>query len=150
MAPDSYRDILARNIASARTRKGLGQEDVAIRMRALGYEAWIRQTVSSTERGRRRPTAEEIFGLSLVLETTISRLMAPLGEDQSVELPSGESLPAHWVQASAVGQRIANSITWQDNKPVVASSTHDPHAAAMFENFTRLMTEGRWPSVGGD
>ena len=82
MAPDTYREILARNIRAARSRIDIGQEDVAARMRALGHDAWIRQTVGATERGRRRPTAEEVLGLAYPLKTTVDRLMTPLWEDE--------------------------------------------------------------------
>ena len=43
-------------------------------MRALGY-GWWAQTVSSTEHGKRRPMAEEIFGLAQVPGTTVDDLM---------------------------------------------------------------------------
>jgi len=56
-------------------------------MRALGFEPWIRQTVGSTERGRRRPTTEESIGLALALETTVPRLLMPIVEDNSWNCP---------------------------------------------------------------
>ena len=50
----TYDQILARNLRAARARLGLGQESEAARMRALGHASWLRQTVSSAEKGRRR------------------------------------------------------------------------------------------------
>lgn len=141
MAPHPYGEILARNIRAARSRIGIGQENVAVRMRALGYEAWIRQTVGSTERGRRRPTAEEILGLAICLETTAQHLMSPLLQDGPVELPSGFFLAAGQVRSlifgldpsmedfpgsSVRGARSGRDIQWQGNTlagtlPVVAA-----------------------------
>jgi len=117
MAPHPYGEILARNIRAARSRIGIGQENVAARMRALGYQAWIRQTVGSTERGRRRPTAEEIFALSYALQTSITALMAPAAEDQLVGLPSGATVDAASVYRSASGMNDG-AIGWDGDEPV--------------------------------
>ena len=115
MAPTSYSNVLARNLRAARSRIGLGQESVAERMRALGYEAWLRQTVGATERGRRRPTAEEILGLALALETTIARTDGRSDQDDKMELPA----EVHTIGAVSV-ERLAGrgvndrSVTWRD------------------------------------
>lgn len=68
-------DALAANFRSARARKQLYQADVSERMRALGYTSWRRQTVATVEKGERRLTAEEIFGLAFVFETSVMSLM---------------------------------------------------------------------------
>lgn len=117
MAPHTYGEILARNIRAARGRADIGQDSVAARMRALGYDAWIRQTVSSTERGRRRPTAEEIFALSLVLNTSVMALMEPAAEDEAVDLPSGSVLPWQWAKATVV-LRGGLHMKWEGDEPV--------------------------------
>lgn len=139
MAPDTYREILARNIRAARSRIGIGQEDVAVRMRALGYQAWIRQTVGATERGRRRPTAEEILGLAACLGTTVQYLMSPLLQDGPVELPSGMPLATGQVRSLIFGHgpndemprgssvrdvRDLRGIRWQGNAAVLADAEH--------------------------
>lgn len=118
MAPHTYGEILARNIRAARSRADLGQESVAVRMRSLGYDAWIRQTVGSTERGRRRPTAEEIFGLSVALETSIAALMAPADEDNVVDFPGGETISAGFVYRSARGFNDGE-LRWDGDTPVL-------------------------------
>jgi transcriptional regulator with XRE-family HTH domain len=117
MAPHTYGEILARNLRAARSRIDIGQESAAARMRALGYNAWLRQTVGSTERGRRRPTAEEIFALAIVLQTTITALMAPAAEDHEVDLPSGAAVNAGTVYRSATGYYEA-AIGWDGDEPV--------------------------------
>jgi transcriptional regulator with XRE-family HTH domain len=121
MAPTTYADVLARNIRAARSRADIGQESLAARMRALGYEAWIRQTVGSTERGRRRPTGEEVFALSLALETSIAALMAPADEDKVVDLPSGEALSAGYVYRSARGFNDGE-VRWDGDVPVFSQA----------------------------
>jgi transcriptional regulator with XRE-family HTH domain len=118
MAPHTYGEILARNIRAARSRADIGQESVAARMRALGHDAWIRQTVGSTERGRRRPTAEEIFTLALCLQTSISALLAPTKDDKGVDVP-GQTLSVESVQALATGFNDG-AVTWDRDTPVFA------------------------------
>jgi len=116
MAPTTYAEVLARNLRAARSRIDIGQENVAARMRALGYRAWIRQTVGSTERGRRRPTAEEVFALAYVLQTSIMALMAPAAEDKVVDLPSGAVIDAASVYRSASGLNDG-AIWWDGDTP---------------------------------
>ena len=130
MAPTPYSDVLAQNIRAARSRTDLGQEAVAERMQNLGFSAWIRQTVSSTERGRRRPTGEEILGLAICLETTAQRLMTPLWEDKWVALPSGEALTVGAVVSFVTGERLAHdstagSVQWYGNS--LARAIIPPH-----------------------
>ncbi len=144
MAPTTYKDVLARNIRAARNRIGIGQESAAVRMRALGYDAWIRQTVGSTERGTRRPTAEEVFALAYVLQTTISGLMAPRAEDKVVGFPSGDSIPVESVQMSADG-RIDDSVWWDDDKPVFPRSARAPEHYKAGLDIASRMRAGTWP-----
>ena len=122
MASHPYGEILARNIRAARSRIGIGQENVAVRMRALGYAAWIRQTVGSTERGRRRPTAEEIFALACVLETSIAMLLEPHASDGMVKLAGGAELAAKSVSDSVRGI-YEGSVTWKDDAPVFVGAS---------------------------
>jgi hypothetical protein len=64
-----------------------------VRMRALGFSAWRRQTVASVEKNTRRLTAEEVFGLAFALETSVISLLEPAREDGPVSLPSGAEVP---------------------------------------------------------
>jgi transcriptional regulator with XRE-family HTH domain len=95
----SYREVLARNIRAERARAGLSQQGLADRMRALGFDAWMHQTVGSVERGKRRVMAEEILGLAIAVDTSISRLMEPAKSDEAVELPSGVTITVSAVLA---------------------------------------------------
>jgi len=88
----SYADALMRNVRAARARRGLEQELLAARMRALGFSAWARQTVARVEAGKRRLTAEEVFGLALALETRFTALLEPVSDDGPIALPSGDEL----------------------------------------------------------
>jgi len=124
----TYGDVLARNIRAARSRKGLNQETLAARMRALGYTAWLRQTVANVEKGRRRATAEEILGLGYALETSIAALMKPTDDDKLVTFPSGRSIAAWWVQRSAAGFNDS-AVEWNDDIPGFAG----PREAALVE-----------------
>ena len=46
-----YGEVIARNIRAARSRLDANQENLAAHMRALGYLAWLRQTVANVEKG---------------------------------------------------------------------------------------------------
>lgn len=133
MASHTYGKILADNIRAARSRIDIGQENVAVRMQALGYRAWIRQTVGSTERGKRRPTAEEIFALAEVLQTSIQALMAPGADDQLVDLPSGATVDAGSLYRSTTGLNDGY-IRWNGDEPVFGDAA---------ENAGRV-----WPPIG--
>lgn len=135
MPPTLYADVLAKNVRAARSRADLQQEPLAARMRALGYEAWQRQTVANVERGKRRVTAEEILGLAICLETSIVALMAPVNEDKVVDLPSGEQLSVTAVQMLARGLSDIG-VTWYDNKPVLNAP------AASVERFREVFGGG--------
>lgn len=136
MAPTTYAEVLARNVRAARSRIDLGQDAVAARMRALGFSAWLRQTVGSTERGRRRPTAEEILGLAFALETTVQRLLTPIGEDKWVELPSGMSVDVNAVVRLVDGSNDG-AIEWYGNTPIRTGAS-----------LAALEFEAVWPVEG--
>jgi 8-oxo-dGTP diphosphatase len=135
--PTTPEAVLAGNIAAARARRRLDQQDLADRMRALGWK-WVRQTVGQVENNGRRLTAGEILGLAICLETTVPRLLAPLREDEWVELPNGMSLSVGAVIALVTGEAPASdslvgSIRWYKNTP--ARAVVPPHEAeAAFPN----------------
>lgn len=115
MSPTTYGEVLARNIRAARSRSDLSQQDVAARMRALGFDAWLYQTVGNVERGRRRVTAEEVFALSLVLDTTIAALMSADDQDGDIDLPSGLAIGAVSVERLAGRGVNDRAIVWSGN-----------------------------------
>lgn len=139
MAPTTYADVLAQNIRAARSRRDLSQQAVAARMRALGYEAWLYQTVGNVEKGRRRVTAEEIFGLAYALETSIGALMAPVEDDKVVDFPSGAEVEVASVRVSVQG-RNDGAVQWKDETPVFPAplSTARQLAAAGLGDYTRV------------
>lgn len=61
---EEFAASVAANIRAERARIGIGQEVLAQRMRKLGFDAWIRQTVGSVEQGKRRVTVDELLGLA--------------------------------------------------------------------------------------
>ena len=94
--PLPYGVLVGRRIHEARAAAGLSQADLAERMQELGFRSWLSQTVSSTERAKRRVTAEELLGLMVACETDLTALVYPAGEFQPVLLPAGQEtvLPA--------------------------------------------------------
>jgi transcriptional regulator with XRE-family HTH domain len=119
MAPATYDEILAANLRAARARKGLGQESLAARMRALGMTQWIRQTVAASEKGKRRITAEEVFKLALALQTSIPALTGEAGDEKAVELPGG-SIGAADLAQLATG-RNSGAVRWDGDVPVFSA-----------------------------
>ena len=83
-----YKEIVGRNISGSRGRLQLSQTIIAARMRHLGFEYWQQQTVAVTEKGKRRLTIEEVFGLAVALECTLPALLLPISPG-SLELPAG-------------------------------------------------------------
>jgi transcriptional regulator with XRE-family HTH domain len=90
-AGTSYGTVIGRNISAARGRLQITQRASAERMRALGF-GWKQQTVTAAEKGRRGVTAEEILGLAVALETSVSRLMSPGDGDGIIRLPGGQRI----------------------------------------------------------
>jgi hypothetical protein len=86
-------------------------------MRSLGFTAWQRSTMSLVERAKRRLAAEEVTALSVCLETTVTRLMVPHGEDEPdlVMFPAGLAISG--------GRLLFNdrSVLWDEkNMPQLA------------------------------
>ncbi len=114
----AYKRLLGRNISADRGRLQLNQTAVAARMRALGFEDWHQQTVARIEKGQRRLTVEELFGLALALDSTVQRLLAPIGGDLWVQLPSGSHTFLHGMAVvNQVNGKNDGTITWHGNKP---------------------------------
>jgi transcriptional regulator with XRE-family HTH domain len=117
MPPRAYRDVLARNFRAARAALDIGQADVAERMTGAGYPEWRRQTVARVEQGKRRLTAEEVFALAYVLETSVTRLMSPTEEDHWVAFPNGHVVHAQHAMGRMRGT-ADGAVRWEGNTPV--------------------------------
>lgn len=122
MASHTYGKALAGNISAARGRLRIGQDTVAARMRTLGYDNWIRQTVSRTERGERRVLAEEVVGLAIALQTSVWQLMTPWEDDEPIDLqPRGlREVPPAYLRGLVRGP-VYGSIVWDGDKPSFVS-----------------------------
>jgi hypothetical protein len=117
MAPHTYEDVLARNASALRSRARLNQDLVAARMRALGYTAWLRQTVANVEKGKRRLTGAEMHALAWALQTNVRDLIWPSGDDVVIEFPSGGAIAVASVQRSVEG-RNDGAVRWDGDVPV--------------------------------
>jgi transcriptional regulator with XRE-family HTH domain len=133
----AYDEVLARNARAYRSRKGIGQERLAARMRALGYTAFLRQTISKVEKGERRLSAAEVLGLALALEIRMSQLLEPQAGDHQIELPNGEPLSERTVRL-LVAEVNDHAIYWKDDVPVmrevVAGWEGDPDMPAVLKD----------------
>ena len=72
------RDIVRRNFKRLRDEREMRQEDLAVRMRALGLSSWVQSTVAQIETGRRLLSLGELLFLSGVLNLSRSRLLEEL------------------------------------------------------------------------
>ena len=116
-----YMALVARNVRIARAAvvPKLSQAGLAARMRALGFGEWRRQTVGNTENGKRRLTAEELLGLALALDTTVSSLDRAAGDDSG--FPGGQQiirLPGFAMPVWRIGMNDG-SLRWDGNVPVI-------------------------------
>lgn len=127
-----YTDVLAKNVRAARARRGLDQEPLAARMRALGFPAWRRQTVANVEKNTRRLTAEEVVGLALALETSFMSLVEPVREDGPVGLPSGAEMPFLTAHGLFWGG-TQFTVTWDDDVPRFPDADPPPGSYAYDE-----------------
>lgn len=115
----TYDEVLLKNFTALRGRARLDHARLAARMHALGY-GWTRQTVSKVERGVRAIKLEEILGLAICLETSVTRLMSPIAEDNGIDLPSGQSLRVTTVEGYVTGEWVTDArILWHDSKPLL-------------------------------
>jgi transcriptional regulator with XRE-family HTH domain len=119
----AYGDLIARNIRAAIARRGLSQEDVAERMRNLGFPSWIRQTVSSTIRGKRKLVAEELLGISVALEVSIISLLMPsLDDPAAVTLPGGRVVGLErWHDSPGMTGPRPWLVHWDGNTPKITA-----------------------------
>lgn len=107
-----YRDLLTANIRVARARVHLSQKTAAARMKALGF-GWTQQIMNAAETGGRRLQADELLGLALALETSLTTLMSPGPDDRAVMLPDGSALPAASVEGLCRGHNDG-AVSWKD------------------------------------
>src|SRR5262249_43156081 len=109
-----YGLILGRNISAARGRLQLSQRATSARMRARGF-GWQQQTLAAVEKAKRRPTAEEVLGLALSLDTTIAALMSASDPDGFVELPNGAAIHSSSLERLAGRGVNDHAVQWQDD-----------------------------------
>lgn len=109
--------IVGKSARGTRLARSLSQEQVAARMRAMGFSGWLRQTVGQVERGKRRLVVDEVLALSFALETSIAELIMPAADEQLIELPSGRTVSVAVVRHSIRGNRAAG-FRWSGDTPV--------------------------------
>jgi transcriptional regulator with XRE-family HTH domain len=131
MPPTPYADVLRRNFRAARAAADLSQADVGERMRSLGHASWLRQTMSTVEKGKRRITAEEVFALAYALDTSIARLIRPTEEDGWISFPSGMAVHITSVVGLARGVNDT-AIRWNGNKPESMGTSFSPQFRELF------------------
>jgi transcriptional regulator with XRE-family HTH domain len=138
--PEEFMELLARNLRQAQAAAQLRQPQIARRMQKLGFR-WFTSTVSLAMRAKRRVTAEELIGLSLVLGVTPGRLLRPDDGSQTVSLPSGFEFPSPRLMAND------GSVTWSEDDEPVAGATQarelPPDLAAEFADLMRRIQGGQ-------
>lgn len=74
MAP-LMEQVVAEALRGVRGTMELSQDQLAAKMRFLGFLDWSRATVAAVETGRRRVTLGEVFGIARVLEIPVWSLL---------------------------------------------------------------------------
>ncbi len=95
-------DVLADNIRAARSRDRRSQEDLAERMRTMGFD-WSRATVSQVERSGRSVSLDEFFALAIALGVTPSELVTGHNVEH-VDLGVSRSVPPNLVRLWLAGR----------------------------------------------
>lgn len=115
----AYSMVLAQNVKAAREYQNLSEDDLAERMRNLGYSTWLQQTVSSVELGEYSLAAEEVLGISVALYASVTALMLPPDDNPlAVALPGGEivTLRRHHFEPS---------LWWYGNMPTTIPQPYE-------------------------
>ena len=76
MMPLTPTENVVRNMDSLMTWRSLSHESVAKAMKKLGF-SWWRKTVHRVLAGERQIPVDELYGLALVLDTTVGALLTP-------------------------------------------------------------------------
>lgn len=115
-------EVAADNMRAWRLKRGLSQDELGRRMRALGT-AWSQAAVSQVEQHGRDLTIEEVLRLALVLEVTIPDLLDPGADDgEASDVDLGETGEMHRLLAHAlVRGELAPRLEWTDDRPVPGS-----------------------------
>lgn len=94
--PFRIEQVIGRAVRRWREFKGLTQTQLGQALAAQTGVPWSRQAVSAAEAGNRAFSASDLLALALTLGIEFGQLLSPedLDEDEFVELPSGEQLPA--------------------------------------------------------
>jgi len=118
------RDVVADNLRAARARARLKQDDVAERMRSLGFDTWSRATVSEIERRNRGVAVDELVTLAVVFGTPIATLLdhqqpevTPADIDDAPD--RGTGLAMHAVDRVLRGGTVFTD--WQGNDQLVGT-----------------------------
>jgi len=147
MARDTYDAVLSANIRASRVRKNLDQAVVVDRMRDLGFTTWHRQTMGKVERGERRVTGLELFGLALAMEVSIPLLTTSSDPDGFVELPNGKVI--HGISVERLAGRGVNdhAVQWPGGgtSAVFLAYTARPSADPFDESLRPMMAAQGWP-----
>lgn len=100
--------VFGRNLRRLRRRRGLRQEELALRARALGLN-WNRSTVAIAEGGRRVSVSfEELILLSHLLDVPPREF---LEGDDTVRLGEGSSAAAEVLRSAVAGRRLQGAVT---------------------------------------
>jgi 8-oxo-dGTP diphosphatase len=113
----AYSASVGQTARAVRSKRHLSQEQVAARMRALGFTGWLRQTVGQVERGKRRLIVDEVLALSFALEASVAELLMPSNGGEWVTFPNGRVVSVAIVRHSIRGNRAAGA-RWSGDTPV--------------------------------
>jgi transcriptional regulator with XRE-family HTH domain len=88
IAYESPRQVFARRLREARSRRGWEQADLAARLAEIGYDLGQPQ-VSRIERGQRNVTLEDVLAIAAALDCAPLHLIVPIRDEEDGEIPEG-------------------------------------------------------------
>lgn len=106
--------IVADNLKRLREEANWAQSEVADAMTRLGFESWVRLTVTDVERANRRLSLEELLGLAVLFGVPMLQLLIP-ADNTRLEWHTGD-LASSAVLELLIGQGGvlgSGGVTWQ-------------------------------------
>jgi len=94
--------IIRRRVVDLRQNSGLSQDELAARLRGLGFTRWTRSAVAALESDRRQVSLSDLVGLAAVFECRLEDLVILPGA-ATVELDDGPRLATSDLRAALGG-----------------------------------------------
>lgn len=153
---------VVKNVQTFMKKRTLNQEQLALRMRSMGF-SWHRRTVNRIIRSERRIDVDELYGMALALETSVGALLWPDIDtkivDFAVEYKIGDLEPVTFNEFSKLLNVAENldavpalGVTgWPEHEEDSRTPTWRPKSnplAAFVSRIESALSLGGWENIG--